>query len=113
MRKLRVYVASPYTIGDQAVNVATSMDIADTLMTLGFTPFIPLLNHFQHMMHPRPYTDWLDWGTQWLLQCDCVLRLPGESEGADIETQLAEIHGIPVFVSIDDVIAWKESLTVN
>lgn len=40
---VKVYVASPYTLGDVAVNVKAQMDAADKLISLGFAPFVPLL----------------------------------------------------------------------
>jgi len=38
------------------------------------------------------------------LKCNAVLRLPGESKGADAEVALAEENGIDVFYSIEDLI---------
>jgi hypothetical protein len=38
-----------------------------------------------------------------LQHCDAVLRLPGESRGADQDVVIARERGIPVFHSIDDV----------
>jgi len=32
MNKIKVYIASPYTKGDPAVNVKRQIDMADTLM---------------------------------------------------------------------------------
>jgi len=78
---IKIYIASPYTIGDIAVNVKVQMDIADELMNLGFAPFVPLYSHFQHIAHPRPYEDWIRVDREWVRVCDCVLRLPGESKG--------------------------------
>jgi hypothetical protein len=101
---IKVYIASPYTKGDVAVNVKTQLDCADELMTLGFAPFAPLYSHFQHMAHPRPYSDWIKIDKEWVLVCDCVLRLPGESSGADGEVELAKTNGIPVYYSIRDLI---------
>ena len=40
-----VFIASPYTLGDVMDNVKKSMEIGDALMSLGFTPFVPLLFH--------------------------------------------------------------------
>ena len=100
----KVYIASPYTIGDVAVNVKRQMDVADKLMNEGFAPFAPLYSHFQHMAHPRPYKDWIEVDKTWVLACDCVLRLDGESEGADLEVRLAEQNEIPVFYSIKDLL---------
>jgi len=100
---VKVYVASPYTIGDVAVNVKTQMDIANELMDNGFAPFVPLYLHFQHMMHPRPYQDWIKIDLEWVKVCDCILRLEGESSGADGEVEFANELGIPVFYSIEEV----------
>lgn len=97
----KVYIASPYTLGDVAINVKFQMDIADELMNLGFAPFVPLYSHFQHMAHPRIYTDWIKFDKIWVLSCDYLLRLGGESKGADGEVQLALENNIPVFYSID------------
>ena len=100
----KVYIASPYTLGDVAVNVKFQMDIANELMDLGYTPFVPLYSHFQHMAHPRPYKDWINIDLVWVLACDCLLRLGGESSGADGEVLVAKKHNIPVFYSIDELI---------
>jgi hypothetical protein len=40
---------------------------------------------------------------EWLKCCDAVLRLPGESTGADREVALAKELGIPVYYSIADI----------
>lgn len=101
---IKVYIASPYTIGDVAVNVKLQMDTMDQLMTLGFVPYAPLFTHFQHMVHPRPVQDWLNLDNAWLRECDCLLRLGGESSGADDEVKLASSMGMPVFMSIDELI---------
>lgn len=99
----RIYLASAYTLGDVAVNVKTQMDAADELMNLGYAPFVPLYTHFQHMMHPRPYQDWINIDNEWLTVCDAVLRLPGESKGADAEVELAKELNIPVYYSIREL----------
>jgi hypothetical protein len=41
---------------------------------------------------------------QRLLQhCDAVLRLPGESKGADQDVKIAQELGIPVYHALDEV----------
>jgi hypothetical protein len=55
------------------------------------------------MMFPRPYEFWLELDNQFLPCCAAVLRLPGESSGADKEVELARKLGIPAFTSIDAV----------
>ena len=100
---IKVYIASPYTKGDPAVNVKIQIDMADELITKGFAPFVPLYSHFQHMHHPRPYEDWLKLDLEWIKSCDCVLRLSGESSGADKEVEFAEKNNILFFYSIEDL----------
>ena len=99
----KIYIASPYTVGDIAVNVKRQIDCANELMDLGFAPFVPLYSHFQHMVHPRPYQDWTKLDLVWVESCDALLRLDGESSGADGEVEYAKKLGIPVFYSIEEL----------
>lgn len=96
----RVYVAGPYTHGDVAVNVKTALDAAIALLDAGFAPYVPHLTHFLHMMHPRPYKDWIALDLEWLPVCDALIRLHGESPGADREVAEAQRLGIPVYQSV-------------
>jgi len=102
---MKVYIASPYTKGDTAINVKRQLDTFDILMDKGYFPFAPLYSHFQHMAHPRPYEDWMTYDLEWILVCDCVLRLDGESSGADREVAHAKEHGIPVYYSLEELYA--------
>lgn len=54
------------------------------------------------------HADWLAVDLAWVAVSDAVLRLPGESTGADIEMAEALRLGIPVFTSIPDLLgtAW-------
>lgn len=76
----RIYIASPYSIGDKGENVMRSMGIADKLLDMGLFPYCPLLNHFQNSFYPRDERDWLALDMAWLGQCEMVLRLPGKSK---------------------------------
>ncbi len=98
----RVYVAGPYTKGDVAVNVRDAVLAADFLFTLGCMPYVPHLSHFWHLVRPRPYEDWLRLDIEWLEVCDALVRLPGESSGADGEIKRAVQLGIPVFYSLGE-----------
>jgi len=49
------------------------------------------------------WEEWLEWDFAWLDQCDWVLRLDGESRGADMEVERALAHGKKVFYSIEDI----------
>ena len=104
MKKINyVYIASPYTKGDVAVNVRESLKVGDQLITLGFIPFCPLVSHFQHLLFPRPYEDWLRLDLAWIDRCDALLRLPGESSGADREVAYAKQTGKPIFYSVQEL----------
>ena len=41
--------------------------------------------------------------TPLLQHCDAVLRLPGESTGADQDVAIARQRGIPVFTELDEI----------
>lgn len=72
----------------------------------GFVPFCPHWSHFQHTFSPLPYVDWIEYDLHWLRTCDALLRLPGESAGADGEVAEAKRLGIPVFFSIPSLTTW-------
>lgn len=98
---IKVYIASPYTIGDPEINVRRQIDAAQELMNAGFAPYAPLLNHFHHLIYPRQ--DWIEFDLLWLKICDCVLRLEGKSKGADIECDYARKNYNPVFFNIVEI----------
>jgi hypothetical protein len=107
-RLVAVYIASPYTKGDVVVNVRDSFLIADRLVELGYAPYAPLYCHFWHFLSPKPYEVWTALDKEWVLRCDCLLRLPGESSGADAEVELAKDNLIPVFYSIEEIVRWEK-----
>jgi hypothetical protein len=39
-----------------------------------------------------------------LTKCDAVLRLPGESKGADQDVKIAKERGLKVFYKLDDIL---------
>jgi hypothetical protein len=94
---MKVYVAGPYTKGDVAVNVRDAIIATNELLDLGYIPYCPHLSHFWHLVTPRPYEDWLAIDMEWLRECDTVLRLDGESSGADLEVAEAKILGMEVY----------------
>ena len=95
-----VYVAGPFTHGDQAANVRAAIDAGKRLMDAGLHPFVPHLSWFSDFVHPTPYEEWLAYDLEWIKRCDAVLRLPGYSPGAEREANFARFLGIPVFGDI-------------
>ena len=79
-------------------------------------PVAPLWTHFQHLLFPRPYQDWIDYDQEMLKLYDCCLRLDAElieppyaqaeSQGADAEVEAFRKLGKPIFFSIDSLYQW-------
>ena len=102
--KIKVYIASPYTIGDKLANAKRQIKAADELLKHGFAPYVPLLNHFWDEISPKTESEWLDLDFEYLPICDCLLRLEGESKGADKECLKAWGLNIPIFHSVNEII---------
>jgi hypothetical protein len=100
----RVYVAGPYSSGDVAANVRNAYAAATRLADAGFAPFVPHHTHFWHLLFPRPYEEWLRLDLAFLPCCEAVLRLPGESSGADAEVREATTLRIPVFDDLEELL---------
>jgi hypothetical protein len=99
---MKVYVAGPYTKGDVAENVREAIRAGEIILMQGDYPFIPHLTHFWHLLYPHSWNYWMDYDKTWLKQCDAVVRLPGESVGADIEVTEAMKLGLKIYVGIED-----------
>lgn len=97
---IKVYIAGPYS-SDPLDNTYEAIHYGDRLFRMGYIPFIPHLSHFWDEQQPHEYEEWLDWCLEWVKCCDAILRLPGESVGAGVETELAAALDIPVFNSIE------------
>lgn len=96
-KKLRVYIAGPYTQGDPLLNIRAAIQAGDVVLKSGHTPFIPHMNYTWHLLCPHEPSTWYQWDLEWLEMCDGLIRLPGESWGADREVEFAQGHGIPVY----------------
>jgi hypothetical protein len=123
MRRPRVYIAGPITKGDLATNIQRGTDAFRTLTLLGYAPWCPHWSCFSGPISADavggpfvraslsgcdlPHADWLAVDCAWVSVADAVLRLPGESTGADAEVKTANECGVPVFHSIEELQAWK------
>ena len=101
--KKYIFISGPYTKGDVGHNVHNFLWTAETLMREGYIVFNPILLYFQDISFPITYEDWMIQDLAWLEKCDAVLRIPGESKGADLECNKAKALGIPVYNTIDDL----------
>src|SRR2546421_5982782 len=109
-----VYIASPYSKGDPAINTHFQCQVFDRLMNDGIVwPVAPLWSHFQHTMFPRKYQDWVAYDMAMIPRYDACLRLNSEdsqlkyteaqSSGADNEVAEFKRLGKPVFYSIEEL----------
>ena len=103
MTSKRVYVSGPYTKGDVAQNVRIATEVADRLIKAGHFPYLPHLTHFWHLLFPGPYEQWMALDLEWLKVSEYIVRIPGESKGADIEIEKAAEWGIPL-MSLDELL---------
>lgn len=102
-----VYVAGPYTSPDPVANTQNTIRIANRLVEEGLiTPVVPHLTLLWHLVEPRDLEFWYAYDLALLHRCDAVLRLPGESTGADREVDYAEENNIPVFHRENALAEW-------
>ena len=99
----RIYVAGPISKGDRESNYATAIDAADRLLVAGWNPYVPHLCLWWHERYPHTHAEWMAHDFVWVAACDALVRLPGESDGADQEVALACRLGIPVYNGIEAV----------
>ena len=99
---LYVYIAGPIS-SDPLGGARYAVRTAAIVESLGMVPYVPHLGVLWEMISPMSYEKWMALGLAWLAKCDAVLRLPGESKGADREEEEARRMGIPVFRDIAEL----------
>lgn len=124
-----VYIAGPISAGDLAHNIDQATAAFRELAGAGLAPICPHWSCFSGGARVAPtsgqvyalasaagcglsHADWLAIDLELVARADAVLRLPGASAGADLETGHALALGVPVFDAAGDVIRWaRESET--
>lgn len=117
----RVYIAGPISKGDLAENIDKASDAYFELQKYGFAPLCPHWSCYgagatnisqggklsvwakARACHTIAHHEWVDIDLSWVEASNAVLRLPGDSVGADREVVHAVSLGIPVFHSIPDL----------
>lgn len=102
-----VYMSGPMSKGNLLDHVRAAIDASDRVMKAGGYPFIPQLSVLWDIRSPHTYEEWIEMDLAWVERCDCVIRLPGESRGADMETAHAIKCGLPVFYGIEAYLSQK------
>jgi hypothetical protein len=116
-KPLFILVAGPYRSGTgddadlMAANLARLEQVAWPLFRAGHLPMIgewvalPVLRSAGATGVDDPLAAQVMYPTaeRMLAHCDAVLRLPGESTGADQDVELAQRRGLPIYYRLEDV----------
>ena len=100
---MRVFISGPYTKDDPVVNTRNAILAGEEVSRRGHIPWIPHLNIQLHMVCPHEPDFWYEYDLRWLDVCDVLLRLPGESWGADKEVEYAIQKRIRVIYDINEL----------
>jgi hypothetical protein len=98
---MRVFIAGPYSQGSVTHNVRLVLGVADMLLRRGYAPYVPHLNHLWQLVFPNSYETWMRLDFAYLKICQAMLRLPGDSPGADREEAEAKRLGVPVYYTLE------------
>lgn len=102
-----VYISGPISQGDVVVNTHAAMKLWHEMWKGGLvTPICPHWSMIQHLLDPLTHKEWLDYDKVIIARCDALLRMPGESEGADEEVECAISLGLPVFLYPAKLYGW-------
>jgi hypothetical protein len=96
-----VYVAGPMTLGVREDNIASAMTAGAELMKVGWAAFLPQLSYYLTDKYPFTWEEMLSYDFCIIESCIAIVRLPGESKGADEEEKFAKRLGIPVYYSVE------------
>lgn len=113
-KPLLILIAGPYrsgTGGDPALiarNLATLEEAAGPIFRLGH---VPMIGEWVALPVLRTLDDggaadgdvMYETAHRLLQHCDAVLRLPGESAGADQDVAIARERGLPVYRSVEEI----------
>ena len=115
MPRITCYISSPISNGNTAspeerlANVDRAIEAFHEVVAAGFAPMLPALTEFVEIRSGRrlPHSTWMDIDLALIPQFDCLLRLPGESKGSDMEVEEARRVGRPVFHSLREMCEWR------
>lgn len=104
---LLVYIAGPLTKGDRIENIRKAVLTAARVRDRGHLPFVPHIYDLWDLIDHHHYEYWMEMDLDWVRVSNIVLRLEGESSGADREVALAKELGIPVFLGLQEFMESK------
>ncbi len=114
----KVYVAGPISNSNRTVeleNIQKAQAFAGLIAGKGMAVYLP---HFSYYVDTELSNtgneplgrEWLEQDKEWLLLCDAVYRVQGESAGADQELKWANEAKISVFFVLDNLFSYAKQL---
>ena len=98
-----IYLSGPITKGNRNQHFYRSCELQRALMQNDYAVINPMLSIVMPSawQPDMPHELWLKMDLEIISRCDMVIRMPGESVGADEEIARAVLLGLPV-VMIDE-----------
>lgn len=110
MNRPIVYISGPISKGDPAHNYDQASAMHRRLIIAGFAPINPVLTITLPWEAEVEHATWIDCDLP-LVECaDALIRLPGESAGADAEVEHARSLGIPVYLEFSDLVDDRDNI---
>ncbi len=88
-----LYISGPISQGNMRENLDRGIDAGYEAWEAGWLPFIPHLGESLVNRHNMSYEAIMAYDLQWVERCDALLRISGESPGAEREVALAKRLG--------------------
>lgn len=95
-KRPKVYISGPISLGSKTENFAQFMHAQRALIEAGFAPLNPGLTMHEGIAKAFDHETWLEVDLPWVEAADLLIRLPGESKGADREVRAAIEAGVEV-----------------
>ncbi len=103
-RRKRVYISGPMTIGKWEENIRQAEEAAKRLRDVGFSVLCPQLTGKMTGHSKIPHDVWIENDLSWVECAELILRISGESRGADAECNHAKSFSIPIYHNIEELI---------
>ena len=111
MRAKTIYIAGPISNGetvdreDWMPNIVKACEVGAKIIELGHNPIVPHLAYYleEHSGVEFSYEDWMRVDFGLIRASDALLRMEGESRGADREVTYARQIGRQVFRGLDEI----------
>jgi hypothetical protein len=97
---MKVYISGPITSsGNQFDNVVDAIHVFRALVSMGYAVICPQLTAFADLGNQISHDAWMNCDKEIIEVMDVVLRMPGASIGAGVETNHATENSVDVWFS--------------